>query len=66
MRTEPAEIVVTSGEKTRQRTIGIIDQFPITDGNLSLQLKCREIGTEEWITVAEYPIEVELIREPEE
>lgn len=61
MHTEPSPIV-GSPEKPRFRHIGAIDQFPVTDGNLMLTLLIREVGTDEWQAVSEYPIEVELNR----
>jgi hypothetical protein len=59
MHTEPSEIIATS-EKPRFRHVGVVDQFPVTDGDLVLRLLIRELGTEEWQIVSEYPIEVEL------
>lgn len=64
MHTEPTTLSM-SAEKPRFRVTGTIDQFPITDGNLSLLLLCREVGTSEWTTAAEYPIDVELRRNSE-
>lgn len=59
--TDPSELLCTP-EKPRSRNFGVMEQFPITDGDLVLRLMLREVGTEDWQTVSEYPIEVEVNR----
>ncbi len=57
MHTEPTEIML-SAKVSKFRMTAKLLQFPITDGSVTLKLFCREIGTEEWVMVAEYSIEV--------